>query len=274
MIRMYQASIKKSISFSGVGLHTGLKVQVTIKPAPVNSGIVFLIKNSKIKLSPDNVTDTTRSVSIGRGKHVIRTVEHLSAALFSLGINNLFIEMNEPELPALDGSALGYLKQLLKSGAHTQKAAVKPFYLTRSVSLFEKDSFIMGLPSDRLKITCGIDFDHPDLKEQSIHFSSLSLGTFKKEIGPARTFGFEKEVKALYKRGLALGGTLNNAVVLTEKGYLNKRLRFKDECIRHKVLDFIGMLGTLNCPVHAHFIVYKSSHRMDLKYIKKLIRRQ
>ena len=269
---MFQKTIKKPVSFSGIGLHTGEKSTIFLKPAPADTGIIFILNNKKIRLSPDNISDTTRSINIGTGKERIMTVEHLSAALYMSGITNLYIHMDNNEVPAADGSSMPFIKLINRAGTRIQKKPVKKLGLDRPIRLIDKDRFIIGLPSDRLKITYGIDFDHPVLKNQSIHLDNITLKTFNKQIAPARTFGFEKEVDSLRKRGLALGGSLKNAVVLTDIGYLNKKLRFKDECIRHKVLDFLAMLSLLNQPIYGHFILYRSGHEFDLKFIKLLKR--
>ena len=140
------------------------------------------------------------------------------------------------------------------------------------MELKKDDKLIIAVPCDQLKITYGVDFNHPDLHFKSIHFDKITFKEFQKNIAPARTFGFYKEVSSLLDKGLAKGGNLKNAVVLTDDGYLNKKLRFKDECIRHKVLDFIGALAFINRPVKAHFFLYKSGHDFDLQFIKKLIK--
>ncbi len=267
---MFQRTIKKSISFSGIGLHTGKKTGIIFKPVPVNTGIIFILKNNKIKLAAKNIIYTTRSMTIGNKETTIMTVEHLAASLYMSGITNLYVEIDNNEIPAMDGSALSFLKLIKKCGIVNQDKPIKKKFLTRPVKLIQEDKLIIALPSDRLRITYGIDFDHPDLKNQSIHFDDLTPEIFKKQIAPARTFGFQKEVDSLYKKGLALGGSLKNAVVLTDKGYLNKKLRFKDECIRHKVLDFIGALAFLNQLIDAHYMVYRSGHKFDIQFIKKL----
>ena len=265
---MFQKTIKKPISFSGIGLHTGKNANITFKPAPVNTGIVFICQNKEVKLTIENITHTARYIAIGNKKNTIMTVEHLTAGLYISGICNLYIEIDNNEIPVMDESALSFVKLIRKCGIVIQKKVIIQKSLLKPVKLLEKDKFIIALPSKQLKITYAIDFDHPDLKNQSIHFDNITPEIFEKQIAPARTFGFQKEVDSLYKKGLALGGNLQNAVVLTDKGYLNKKLRFKDECIRHKVLDFIGVLAFLNQPINAHFIIYRSGHKFDIRFIK------
>ncbi len=267
---MLQNTIKNPFSFSGTGLHTGRKVNITLKPAPPGTGIVFNYNNKKVRLGLNNITNTTRSISIGRGGDPVRTVEHLTAALYMSNITDLYIDMDNNELPAMDGSGLPFLKLISRCGISGGKKQHNKISLKKPVKLIQKERFIIGLPSEKLKITYAVDFNHPDLKNSSIHFENITREIFKKQIAPARTFGFQKEVDSLFKKGLALGGSLENAVVLTDDGYLNKKLRFKDECIRHKVLDFIGILAFLIQPINGHFIIYKSGHEFDLQFIKKL----
>ena len=269
---MIQKTIKKSISFSGTGLHTGNKIKITLKKAPEDHGIIFLYNNEKIPFNINHIAHTIRSITIGKKKKQIMTIEHLMASIYMEGITNLNIEIDHNEIPAMDGSAKQFLNIIKKCGIKTQKKKVPVLKITKPVQLIDKDKFIVALPSDQLKITYGVDFPHPELKNKTIYFQKITLPVFKKDIAPARTFGFEKEVNSLLKKGLALGGNLKNAVVLTENGYLNKKLRFKDECIRHKVLDFIGALAFINKPIRAHFIIYKSGHKFDLQFIKKLLK--
>lgn len=267
---MFQKTIKRAVSFSGIGLHTGKKTSVTLEPAMENTGVVFNYNDSLINVTVNNIYNTTRSIGI-RSKNInITTVEHLLAAIYMCGITNLIIKIDNKEVPALDGSAGQFLKLIIKAGFINQDKQVKPIILSSPIGLIEENKIIMAMPCDRLKITYSIDFKHPDLHDKSIHFDKVDLNIFQKNIAPARTFGFYKEVSSLLKKGLVKGGNLKNAVVLTDDGYLNKKLRFPDECIRHKVLDFIGALAFLNRPVIAHFFIYKSGHEFDLKFIKKI----
>lgn len=269
---MFQKTIKKSITISGKGLHTGQNSTITLHPANTDAGIQIHRSYQKpISVNCQNILFSPRSISLGTKQNNIMTVEHLLASLYILGVNNLHIEINDKsELPALDGSALLYYKNIMKAGIKIQKKPRRIFFLTKPVTLSDKDKFIIGLPSNHLRITYYINFPHPLLRHQNIHFDLVNQKIFKKKIAPARTFGFLNEVEALLKKGLAHGGDLNNAVVLSDTGYVNKKLRFPDECIRHKVLDFIGALGVLSIPIRAHFICCKSGHLLDLKYMKKL----
>ncbi|MBU1077494.1 MAG: UDP-3-O-acyl-N-acetylglucosamine deacetylase [Spirochaetes bacterium] len=269
-MNMFQKTIKKIISFYGIGLHTGKQVTLSFHPAPAGSGIIFEIQNNKIELSISNIPKTLRSISIGKSSNTIMTIEHLAASLYMLGITNLIIRIDGTEIPALDGSALSFVKLLKKAHPLIQNSPIQPLFISHIIKIEEKDRFIIALPSHELKITYHINFPHPSLRHRVIHFNHIDEKVFIKKIAPARTFGFLNEVDSLIKKGLALGGDLNNAVVLADTGYVNKKLRFKDECIRHKVLDFIGALALLNRPVRGHFIVYRSGHDLDIRFIKKL----
>ncbi len=268
---MFQKTIKKEITFSGKGLHSGLNSIVKLIPSKPDTGITFFLNNHKIKLSLDNIFDTHRSMVLGTKTYHVMTIEHLIASLYMMGITNLFIELNNKEIPALDGSALSFIKIIKKAGIKNQNKKIKPLMIQKPILCIDKGKFIIGLPSNKFKISYHIDFDHPLLKNRLIHFKEINEKIFINQIAPARTFGFESEVKDLLKKGLAQGGDLNNAVVLSKNSYLNKKLRFKDECIRHKVVDFIGALAFLQRPVLGHFIVSRSGHYFDLKFIKQLM---
>jgi len=267
---MIQKTIKNPVSFSGIGLHTGKVINVSLSPAPENTGIVFIVKNKKIKAELKNVCHTSRAIVLGSGKTTVSTVEHFLASLYIKGIFNILITLNEGEIPAMDGSALRFLDILKKCGISRQKKAIPVLKLKRPFTLSDKDKLIMALPSEQLKISYNIDFDHPFLRNQTIHFEKIDQKIFTDKIAPARTFGFKKEVDTLLKKGLARGGSLKNALVLTKQGYMNKNLRFQDECIRHKVLDFIGALALLNQPIQGQFRIFRSGHGFDIKFLKKI----
>lgn len=270
---MFQKTIKKEVSFSGRGLHTNQRATVKLLPAGTGTGILFIVKGKRFPLSLSSLFHTTRSITLGDAKRQIMTVEHLAAALYMKGVTNLLVETDAGEMPALDGSSRLFLNHLEKAGIEIQKKEIRPLAPGSVISLMGEDKFIIALPSDRLKITYNVDFNHPLLKNKTIHFDRVDERVFAREIAPARTFGFESEVKGLLARGLARGGSLKNAVVLTRDGMLNKKLRFPDECARHKVLDFIAALAFCEKPVQAHFIVYRSGHEFDLKFISHFLKK-
>jgi len=266
---MNQKTIKKEISFSGIGIHTGKIINVCLKPLPENYGIIFK-RNKSIKLDISNITNMKRAITIGKYKNRIMTIEHLLATIFMYGITNILIEVDNEEIPVLDGSAVKFIQILKKAGIKNQNKKIKPIKIKKPLFILKNDSFITALPSRCFGITYHINFPHPDLNNRVISFEKIDFRVFRKEIAPARTFGFYKEVNDLLKQGFARGGSLDNAVVLTDNGYLNKKLRFKDECLRHKVLDLIGSIAILGRPVIAHFIAYRSGHSLDIEMIKKI----
>lgn len=267
---MYKKTIKKIINFSGVGIHSGKKVNVVLYPASSGSGIFFKIKNEKIKLSVNNIVSTSRSITIGNNKAKVNTIEHLISVVYMMEITDLIIEVDNEEVPILDGSGLDFYKLLKKAGFKKYKEQIDRLIIMKPTIIKKNDRFLGVFPSDNFSITYIIDFDHPDLKNRRIHFENITPKLFFKQIAPARTFGFMEEVKSLRSKGLAKGGSFENAVVLSKTGYLTKKLRFKDECLRHKVLDLIGAIALLRKPVKGHFIAYKSGHTLDIELIKKI----
>ncbi|MBN1897246.1 MAG: UDP-3-O-[3-hydroxymyristoyl] N-acetylglucosamine deacetylase [Spirochaetes bacterium] len=266
---MNQTTIKKSITLKGIGIHTGKKVSLKISPLEEDQGIIF--KRSKnIVLNVSNIVDTTRAITLGKKENSITTIEHLVASIYMSGITNLLIEVDNEEIPALDGSSLLFIKALEKAGIRRQSRPARVIKIKKPLFIIEKDKYIGVLPSDQFGITYHINFPHPDLQNRIINLPCIDQKVFKSQIAGARTFGFMREVESLMKKGLALGGSMKNAVVLTEDGYLNKRLRFKDECLRHKVLDLVGCLGILGIPVKGHFLAYRSGHTLDLELVKKI----
>ncbi len=269
----YQKTIKRVVKFEGVGLHTGIKTEVTLLPAESDTGIVFKKNNKLIPASIKYVKDLKRAVTLGKGKIKIMTVEHLLAGIFMAGIDNIIVELKGGnEIPAGDGSAFYFLKILKKAGIKKQKSKRKKLYIKKPVYLITQDKFIFVIPSDNFRITYYMDFPEKHLRNQVIDFPEINYKIFKKEIAPARTFGFYREVKDLFKKGLARGGSLDNAVVVTESGYLNKGLRFKDECIRHKVLDIIGDFALINRELYLHIIACKTGHKEDIEIIRKVLK--
>ncbi len=267
---MFQKTIKKSIKFKGVGIHTGETVDVKLNPLPVNSGVVFKRNNDYFKLSVDSIFSTKRSMVIGNETNNIKTIEHLIAALYMAEISNILVEVKGGEIPIMDGSALSFFKLLNSAVIVAQTAEVPVISLKKPVVFEAADKFVAAIPSDRFGVSYTVDFPHPELRNRTVVIQNITKKVFKKQIAPARTFGFLEEVEQLRKNGLALGGSLKNAVVLTSTGYLNKKLRFKDECVRHKILDLIGAVSILGKRINSFFVAYKSGHSLDFELIKKI----
>jgi len=259
-----QKTINREVNICGIGLHCGRPVKLVLKPAPADSGIVFkrtdLKGHPEIKAVVDNVTSTRRSTTIGHRDISIKvqTIEHLMAALRVFNIDNVMIEIDNEELPALDGSAQLYGELLKKAGVKGQKKTKRIFKIKQSIHLKEKDTYLGLFPSDVFKINYLLKYDHPIIGTEYLEYI-FDKESFTKEIMPARTFGFKSEVENLKKRGLALGGSLQNAVLLDKDGVVND-LRFDDEFVRHKVLDMVGDLY-LNGPIICEIIGIKTGHR-------------
>ncbi len=265
----FQHTIKKQVSFCGIGLHSGRPVNMTILPAGRNCGIRFVRTDLEevmtIPAFMNRVVDTTLATTIGKQNAVISTTEHLLAALYGLGIDNAVIEIDGPEVPIMDGSAGPFVHILKKIGRRRQKAARRMIKITKKIAYQAEGKSIKVVPHEGLKITCEIDFDHELIRKQS-YSVELEPDTFAKEIATARTFGFMEEVERLRENGLALGGSLDNAIVVDQFGVLNKGgLRFSDEFARHKVLDLIGDLALLGFPLLGHIIAHKSGHGQHLQ---------
>ena len=269
----FQRTLKQETSFEGIGLHTGRYAKVRLKPAPRDTGIIFTRtdKDIALKASMGSVSDTAFSTTLGYDGVKIRTVEHILAALSGLGIDNLIVEVNGPEIPILDGSSIELISLILNSGIAKQ-GKKRPFLrITNPVFFADGQAEIAAFPYDGRRITYRIHFNHHLLGEQNLSLD-ISEENFVKEIAPARTFGFLKDVEYLKANGFAKGGSLENAIILGSDGILNASgLRFKDEFVRHKILDLIGDFSLIGFPIYGHIIANKSGHTANLKFLKKLI---
>ncbi len=272
MAKEIQQTIKKELKYSGIGLHTGEQIHLVLKPAPVDTGISFVRENlpdkPRIEVCLKNVNKRSRELSLKDNRSEIHTVEHLLATLAGLGIDNIEIVINGNEVPIGDGSAIHFV-ELLKDEIISQDKPKKVFSPKEPFWVSLKDKHIVLLPSDEFRITYTIDFDHRIVKTQFASFV-ITKETFIKEIAPARTFGFLKEVEALYAQGLAKGGSLENAIVIGEDRILNDNLRFDNELVRHKILDLIGDFSLIGMSILGHIIAVKSGHELNLKLLQKL----
>lgn len=270
---MKQRTIAKEVDLEGIGIHSGKKVKVTLKPSLAGSGVSFIrvdVKNSPvISACISNIITRPRRTSIGKGNVEVHTVEHLMAALSGLGVDNIIVEINSDELPGLDGSAFGFVEAVKKAGLIEQDFEKKYFSIKQPVWIFENDSFIVVLPSDEFKITYTLSYDHPLLKAQHISLT-LNQEVFEKELASSRTFCLEKEVSYLRQQGLGKGANYDNTIVIGAQGVINNKLRFPDEFVRHKVCDVIGDFYLLGCPIKGHVIAVKSGHPLNIKLIQKI----
>lgn len=259
--------------FDGIGLHTGKYTSVCLKPAPSDSGIVFLRKDKSeyMRANPGAVSDTAYSTTLGSNGTRIKTVEHVLAALSGIGVDNLVVEVDGPEIPILDGSSARIVELLLQAGITEQDSARPYLKITKPVEFKNGSAEISAVPYDGRLITYHIYFDHCLLGHQSLSLE-LEEESFIRELAPARTFGFLKDVKHLRSMGLAKGGSLENAVILSDTSVLNSSgLRFEDEFVRHKVLDFIGDMSLGGFPIYGHITAKRSGHTANLKFLKKLL---
>ncbi len=270
-----QRTLKSAVGCTGLGLHSGEKIKIQIKPAPTSTGIRFLRTDvpgsSYIDARFDNVSDTTLATSIGNNGHRVSTIEHLMAAFYGLGIDNAYVELDGPEVPIMDGSSAPFVYLLKSAGIYEQQEPKKFIVVKKPFKLDDGHRSIRVSPSKELKISYMIDFQHPMLRNQEYELS-FSGGDFIREISRARTFGFLKDVQTLKENGFAKGGSLDNAVVIDDFRILNEDgLRYKDEFVRHKILDFIGDLSLSQSPVIGHFVVKKSGHFLNQKMLTKLM---
>ncbi|WP_288476718.1 UDP-3-O-acyl-N-acetylglucosamine deacetylase [uncultured Pseudomonas sp.] len=272
-----QRTLKNTIRATGVGLHSGEKVYLTLKPAPVDTGIVFrradLDPVVEIPARAANVGETTMSTTLVNGDVKVDTVEHLLSAMAGLGIDNAYVELSASEVPIMDGSAGPFVFLIQSAGLEEQDAAKKFIRILREVTVVEGDKSATFLPFDGFKVSFEIDFDHPVLKGQTqsavVDFSSTS---FVKEVSRARTFGFMRDIEYLRKHNLALGGSVENAIVVDETGVLNEDgLRSDDEFVKHKILDAIGDLYLLGKSLIGEFRGYKSGHAMNNRLLRALL---
>ena len=270
-----QKTIRNSVSYSGIGLHSGAEVKINFKPGSADSGIIFRridLKNCpQIKANPDSVVSTNRSTSIGRKKNdnffSVKTIEHIMAVLWGMDIDNIVIEINGPEFPIADGSGFPLVELIKKGRVKTLNFARKIKVIENSLWKTGQEEQIVILPYNGFKINYTLDFDHPLITTQFYEFDA-NEDSFIKEIAKARTFGFVSELEFLQENGLAQGGSLNNAILIGEKEIKNT-LRFPDELVRHKVLDIIGDLY-LNGFIRGQIIAIKSGHSSQVELSKEI----
>ena len=275
MIR--QRTLKNVIRATGIGLHTGEKVYLTVRPAPVDAGIIFrrvdLDPVVEIPAAAENVGETTLSSTLVKDGVKVGTVEHFLSAMAGLGIDNAYVELSAPELPIMDGSAGPFVFLLQSAGICEQEAAKKFIRIKKSVKVEEDDKSALFLPFEGFKVSFEIEFDHPVFRGRtqtaSIDFSSTS---FVKEVARARTFGFMRDIEFLRSQNLALGGSVNNAIVVDEFRIVNEDgLRYEDEFVKHKMLDAIGDLYLLGFSLIGEFVGHKSGHALNNQLLRRLM---
>jgi UDP-3-O-[3-hydroxymyristoyl] N-acetylglucosamine deacetylase len=269
-----QHTIAGTVQFSGVGLHTGVPVNLTLTPAPANTGIVFKrtdLEGFSVKANAANVARVSYATSLMRKGVLVSTTEHLLSALVAAGVDNVIAEMDNLEVPIMDGSALPFYRDIARLGLRRQRAKRVYMRVLKPVEITEGAKRIAIFPSNLYRITYQIDFPHPLIARQAFELT-LSPDAFLEQIAPARTFGFFDEAESLRKAGLVRGGSLENAIVLSSDGVLNAEgLRFPDEFCRHKILDLIGDLALLGHPVIGHVVAHRAGHAMHYALVSHLL---
>jgi UDP-3-O-[3-hydroxymyristoyl] N-acetylglucosamine deacetylase len=269
---MKQRTINKPIEVTGIGLHSGKPIKLKLEPMEENNGILFYRsdKGITIPLNMNNVIDTKLATTLGINNIKISTIEHLMSALFAFGIDNLRIVIDNEEIPIMDGSAISFIMLIKEAGIRELNDYKKIAFITKTIEVKENEKYVKIEPSDKLIFDYTIYFDHPLINKQNYIFE-FSLKNYIEEIAKARTFGFLKEIQYLRSIGLAKGGSLDNAIVLDDKGILNDSLRYPNEFVRHKILDAIGDLSLLNFFYIGKYTSYKGSHKLNNILVKKII---
>jgi UDP-3-O-[3-hydroxymyristoyl] N-acetylglucosamine deacetylase len=272
---MNQTTISRPIETTGVGLHTGVEVNLRLRPAPENTGYIFVrtdLDDFEIPASVEYVSHCSYATTLMRRGVVLSTCEHLLSALRGSGVDNCFIDLDNIEIPILDGSSEDWVELIAEAGQRELDAPRRTLKVLKRVD-FEEDGRKMSVePANRFEIECVIDFPHPFIERQSFNFV-LENGSFGRQIASARTFGFEHEIEMLRKANLALGGSLDNAIVLTRDGMLNETpLRFDDEFVRHKILDIIGDVALIGMPLQGKITAEKSGHAVHAALMSKLLK--
>jgi UDP-3-O-[3-hydroxymyristoyl] N-acetylglucosamine deacetylase len=259
-----QRTLRRSITCAGIGLHSGHRVTLTLRPAPADYGIRFRradLGGLEIPARVEHVASLNYATGLSFAGASVETVEHLLAALVSQGVDNVAIELNTPEVPIMDGSAAPFVYLLQEAGIKKLSAPRRFLKVLRPVSIARGDKHIAIYPADEFRISYTISFDHPLLRHQS-RSVVITPDAFAEDLAPARTFGFLKDLEMLRQQGLTLGGSLDNAVVLGETGVLNNTLRFDDEFVRHKILDAIGDLALVGAPIIGHVVAHRGGHAL------------
>lgn len=271
-----QKTIKSEVELLGIGLNTGKKVTLKFKPSPPNSGINFvrvdLTNKPIINAEVANLVDISKSprhTSLGSNEVWVQTVEHLMAALSGLGIDNALVEINADEIPAMDGSSLSFAEAIKKIGVVEQEAHRKSFIIREPLWVEDDSAYIVVFPSQEFKISYTLNYDNPFIGSQYLNLV-ITPEIFEKELCPSRTFCLQKEVDALLALGLGKGASYDNTLVVSDSGVIKNKLRFKDEFVRHKILDLLGDMYLLGFMVKGHVIAVRSGHNLNIKLIQRI----
>jgi len=268
-----QRTLRRSVHCAGIGVHSGKKVKISLVPAPADSGIRFRRTDLGGMEIPAHVSQLSTKqqlqTGLGNGEATVETVEHLLAALHCMAVDNVVVELNHRELPIMDGSSAPWVYLIQDAGVKTLNVARKAIQINRPIQIQDGDKRIALYPFDGFKVSYTISFDHPMLRHQQ-KTMDLDEQAFVDQIAPARTFGFLKEVEFLRQRGLAMGGSFENSIVLGETGVLNP-LRFEDEFVRHKILDAVGDMALLGHPIQGHLVVHRGGHALHTAFAREVL---
>jgi len=271
---MYQRTISNPIEIKGVGLHTGVETNLRLRPAPENTGYVFVrtdLDNFEIPASVEFIGHCSYATTLVRRGVVLSTCEHLLSALRGADIDNCFIDIDNIEVPILDGSSENFYDLIIRTGIEEQNSPRRYLRVLQKISIEQDERKMSVEPAERFEIDCTIQFPHPLIEKQQFTYIGTN-GNYGREIASARTFGFTQEIELLRKANLALGGSLDNAIVLTPEGMLNRQpLRFSDEFVRHKILDIIGDVALIGLPLLGKIVAYKTGHAIHSRLMSRLL---
>ncbi len=269
-----QRTLSNSISCEGIGLHSGKPVRMTLRPAPVGTGVVFIRidrENAEVRAVAANTSTTGYATTLSENGVSVQTVEHLLATFAGLNIDNVYVEVDSDEVPIMDGSALPLARVVIGAGVENQEALQPVIKIIKPVFVREGSKQLAIWPAERTSVSCFIDFNHPLLREQSLSYEP-SEEAFLREVSDARTFGFLSDVRTLQANGLARGASLENAIALDEESVVNAAgLRYQDEFVRHKILDLIGDMFLAGMPIIGHIVAHKSGHALNARMVNKLL---
>jgi UDP-3-O-[3-hydroxymyristoyl] N-acetylglucosamine deacetylase len=266
-------TINAKVGISGIGLHSGIYTRLELQPAQAGSGITFIradLDGLRIPALQASTTALDYATTVGKDDVSVGTVEHLLSAIMACGITDVDIRIDGPEVPIIDGSAVPFVHLIDAAGVRELNSDVEVLRIHQPIEVVDGEKSIRIVPSNRLILKYRIDFPHRAIGKQSFHFD-FHHDNFLRKIAPARTFGFLKEVEKLRQAGLARGGTVENCIVLDDKGVMNGPLRFRDEFVRHKILDLVGDLALIGRPVVGEITAYKAGHAMHSRFVEKIL---
>ena len=267
-------TINTNVSITGIGLHSGIYTKVELRPVPAGQGLTFVradLDGLRIPAVQASTTALDHATTVGKDDVSVGTVEHLLSAIMACGITDVDIHIDGPEVPIVDGSALPFMHLIDAAGVRELPAQIPVLRITEPIEITEGDKSIRITPGNRLVLKYKIDFDHPTIGKETFHFD-FEHDNFLKKIAPARTFGFMRDVEKLRTAGLARGGSVENCVVLDDRGVVNGPLRFKDEFVRHKILDLLGDLALIGRPIVGEITAHRAGHAMHSRFVEKILR--